>query len=53
MNRRTYDHDARDAKLDVLQQLAEAVASLVTGEDWRQALTFAASSAGAALGTRC
>lgn len=34
---------SREAKLDALQgQLTEAVAALVTGEDWKRALTFAA-----------
>lgn len=34
---------ARDAKLEALQtRLAESVAALVTGEDWKRALTFAA-----------
>ena len=34
---------ARDAKLDALhEQLTGAVESLVSGEDWKQALTFAA-----------
>jgi len=43
MNRRTYDHAAQEAKLEALhQQLSDAVASLVTGEDWKRALTFAA-----------
>lgn len=33
----------RDAKLDALhEQLTGAVESLVSGEDWKQALTFAA-----------
>lgn len=51
MNRRTYDHAARDAKLEALQQhLSEAVASLVTGEDWRRALTFAARFRGRSFG---
>jgi hypothetical protein len=35
--------EAREAKLEVLQhRLSEAVASLVTGEDWKRALTVAA-----------
>ena len=34
---------ARDAKLDALhEQLTSAVESLVSGEDWKQALEFAA-----------
>jgi hypothetical protein len=34
---------AREAKLEALQQqLSESVATLVTGEDWKRALTFAA-----------
>jgi hypothetical protein len=37
------DTSATKAKLDRLhEQLAEAVADLVTGEDWKRALTFAA-----------
>jgi antirestriction protein ArdC len=37
------DRAARDAKLVALQQeLSNAVAELVTGEDWKRALTFAA-----------
>ncbi|MCR1785926.1 hypothetical protein KVF89_25550 [Nocardioides carbamazepini] len=37
------DRTARDAKLEALQeQLASSVAALVTGEDWKQALVFAA-----------
>ena len=35
--------DTREAKLEALQQqLTDAVAALVTGEDWKRALTFAA-----------
>jgi len=35
--------EAREAKLEALQQqLSDAVAALVTGEDWKRALTFAA-----------
>jgi hypothetical protein len=34
---------SREAKLEALQQqLSESVAALVTGEDWKRALTFAA-----------
>src|SRR3954453_19979320 len=34
---------ARDAKLEALQtQLSAAVSALVTGQDWRRAMTFAA-----------
>ena len=34
---------SREAKLEALQeQLSEAVSALVTGEDWKRALTFAA-----------
>lgn len=37
------DRAVRDAKLEALQaELDNAVASLVTGEDWKRALTFAA-----------
>jgi antirestriction protein ArdC len=51
MTTRAYDHGAREAKLEALQQhLSEAVASLVTGEDWRQALTFAARFRGRSFG---
>jgi hypothetical protein len=47
MNTQLRDHAARDAKLDALQQqLGDAVASLVTGEDWKRALTFAAQFRG-------
>ena len=36
-------HDERDAKLDALQErLADAVGALVSGDDWRRALEFAA-----------
>src|SRR4051812_35997652 len=35
--------DAREARLEALQQqLSDAVAALVTGEEWKRALTFAA-----------
>lgn len=37
------DKEARDAKLDALQEkLARAVEQVVTGEDWKRALEFAA-----------
>ena len=37
------DHAVREAKLDAVQaQLADAVGALVTGEDWRRAMVFAA-----------
>ena len=40
----------REAKLEALQeQLSESVAALVTGEDWKRALTFAAQFRGAQL----
>lgn len=40
---RNHDHAARDAKLDALQErLSDAVSALVTSDDWRQALAFAA-----------
>ena len=43
MTTRVRDQAAREAKLDALQQeLTEAVAALVTGEDWKRAMTFAA-----------
>jgi antirestriction protein ArdC len=36
-------HASREAKLEALQQqLSDSVAALVTGEDWKRALTFAA-----------
>ena len=41
----------REAKLDALQgQLSDAVAALVTGEDWKRALTFAAQFRALLLG---
>jgi hypothetical protein len=43
MNTRAHVRTSRTAKLDALhQQLSESVAALVTGEDWKRALTFAA-----------
>lgn len=43
MTTRTHDPAARDAKLDALhERLTDAVSALVTSDDWRQALTFAA-----------
>lgn len=43
MARQRSDAGATQAKLDRIHaQLAEAVADLVTGEDWKRALTFAA-----------
>lgn len=43
MRTQVRDRAARDAKLEALQsQLAEAVTALVTGADWKRALTFAA-----------
>lgn len=43
MTTQVRDHAARDAKLEALQQqLGNAVSALVTGEDWKRALTFAA-----------
>lgn len=37
------DHPARDAKLDALhERLTDAVSALVTSDDWRRAMTFAA-----------
>lgn len=43
MRTQVRDRAARYAKLEALQaQLGEAVAALVTGEDWKRALTFAA-----------
>jgi hypothetical protein len=42
---------AREAKLEALQeQLSESVAALVTGEDWKRALTFAAQFRGRSFG---
>jgi hypothetical protein len=41
----------REAKLEALQQqLSESVAELVTGEDWKRALTFAAQFRGRSFG---
>ena len=43
MNTQVRDRVARDAKLERLQQeLGNAVAALVTGEDWKRAMAFAA-----------
>jgi hypothetical protein len=43
MTDRSIDPRARDAKIEALQQqLMSAVSSLVTAEDWKRALTFAA-----------
>lgn len=43
MNAHVRDRAARDAKLEALQEkLSGAVAALVSGEDWKRALTFAA-----------
>lgn len=43
MSTHSYDRGARDAKLEALQeQLTTAVSSLVTSDDWRRALMFAA-----------
>lgn len=42
---------AREAKLEALQeQLSESVAALVTGEDWKRALNFAAQFRGRSFG---
>jgi hypothetical protein len=42
---------AREAKLEALQaQLSESVAALVTGEDWKRALTFSAEFRGRSFG---
>jgi hypothetical protein len=42
---------AREAKLEAPQeQLSESVAALVTGEDWKRALTFAAQFRGRSFG---
>jgi hypothetical protein len=47
MSTQVRDRAARDAKLDALQQqLGNAVAALVTGDDWKRALTFAAQFRG-------
>lgn len=47
MSTQVRDRAARDAKLDALQQqLGSAVAALVTGDDWKRALTFAAQFRG-------
>ncbi|WP_121258624.1 ArdC family protein [Nocardioides ferulae] len=43
MRTQTRDVEAREAKLDALhQKLTDSVSALVTGEDWRRALEFAA-----------
>src|SRR4051812_48588505 len=43
MNPPVRARETREAKLEALQQeLSESVAALVTGEDWKRALTFAA-----------
>lgn len=43
MRKPTRDQEARDAKLEALQRgLADAVASLVTSNDWKRAMEFAA-----------
>lgn len=43
MRTQVQDRAARDSKLEALQtELGNAVAALVTGEDWKRALTFAA-----------
>ena len=43
MRAQTRDLAAREAKLEALQQkLTESVGALVTGEDWKRALEFAA-----------
>jgi antirestriction protein ArdC len=43
MSTRVHSRAAREAKLEALQQqLAASVAALVSGEDWKRALTFAA-----------
>lgn len=42
---------AREARLEALQeQLSESVAALMTGEDWKRALTFAAQFRGRSFG---
>ena len=43
MRQQTQSREARAAKLDAIQeQLTKSVAALVTGDDWRRALEFAA-----------
>lgn len=43
MRTQTRDLEAREAKIDALhQKLTDAVGALVTGDDWRRALEFAA-----------
>jgi len=47
MSAQVRDRAAREAKLDALQQqLGNAVTALVTGDDWKRALTFAAQFRG-------
>ncbi|HET6918286.1 MAG TPA: ArdC-like ssDNA-binding domain-containing protein [Jiangellaceae bacterium] len=44
MSRQQLDRAARDARIEALQQqLATSVGALVSGEDWRRALEFAAT----------
>jgi antirestriction protein ArdC len=44
MSRQHLDRAARDARIEALQQeLATSVSALVSGEDWRRALEFAAT----------
>ena len=43
MRQQTQSREAREAKLDAIHdQLTKSVAALVTGDDWRRALEFAA-----------
>ena len=51
MRVRTRDLAAREEKLEALQQkLTESVGALVSGEDWKRALEFAAKFRGRSFG---
>jgi hypothetical protein len=53
MKAQTRDLAARKAKLEALQQqLTQSVGSLVTGEDWKRALEFAAKFRSRSTGRR-
>ena len=53
MSKPTRDQEARDAKLDALERsLADAVASLITSDDWKRAMEFAARFRARSTGRR-
>lgn len=53
MSKPARDLEARDAKLEGLQRgLTDAVAALVTSDDWRRAMEFAARFHGRSTGRR-